>query len=135
MGYQTYFEIEAFKADEFPTLGSQIPTVELAEIFNKHLKSKDMEYSWLDDCIKWYTYDEDLCHLSSCEPDYVFVVEGDGEESDDTWRAVFHNGKSIQVTQQSYFPAINLSKIGLADPLDSTAPDPEPENQYFFAKE
>lgn len=41
---------------------------------------------------KWYDWEQDMCLISKKFPEYLFDLEGDGEESDDFWKAYFKNG-------------------------------------------
>lgn len=44
---------------------------------------------------KWYKWEENMETLSANKSykDWVFVVDGEGEESGDIWRAIFSNGE------------------------------------------
>jgi len=136
MGYITSFNLYGYNSEEDLLAGRDMPHSHLEKIFDwiKNNTSSDMKFEWLDDA-KWYDWDEDMTALSNAYPDVIFELFGDGEETDDIWKAIFYNGKMKQVTQTTYFPAINLSELGINDPNDTTAPNPEPENAYFFAKE
>ena len=49
-----------------------------------------------DDCIKWYDHEEHMKEVSLKFPDQLLVLEGDGEEQGDQWKAYYKNGK-VQV--------------------------------------
>lgn len=51
-------------------------------------------FSFLEDDMKWYDHDEHMIQLSLEFPDMWFELWGSGEDRDDNWRAVYHNGKS-----------------------------------------
>ena len=59
------------------------------------------------DFIKWYDNDNDMLELSKLYPNYVFHLEGVGEETDDRWIMYYHNG---------HFQNANLRYIH--DPFD-----------------
>jgi len=136
MGYITTFNLYGYNSEKEFIDQKNMPNSDLEKIFDwiKHNTSSDMQFDWLDND-KWYSWDEDMVKLSLAYPDVIFELFGDGEETDDVWKAVIYRGKIEQVTQQTFFPAINLSKFGMTDPNDPTAPEEEPENAYFFAEE
>lgn len=47
--------------------------------------------------VKWYDYDDDMKSLSKRWPNVLFILDGDGEEQGDVWRAWYRNGKGIKV--------------------------------------
>ena len=53
------------------------------------------DYIISDDTMKWYDHDDDMMRLSEQFPDYYFLLHGQGEEHDDQWRKVYHNGKIV----------------------------------------
>ena len=52
-------------------------------------------YDVLNDSMKWYDHEADMEKLSALYPDLYFTLEGDGEEFDDFWRKLFHNGQCL----------------------------------------
>ena len=51
-------------------------------------------YNYLfDDDAKWYTCLEDMKSYSKKHPNVVFCIDGEGEASDDVWKAYFKDGK------------------------------------------
>lgn len=46
-----------------------------------------------DDAVKWYDCETDMKKLSISFPDYIFILEGEGEEPGDIWRKGFFRGK------------------------------------------
>ena len=130
--------MEIHKADKFPKLEGVLSDVEENKVLNssKVAVSKDVAYeSFEDDCIKWYSHDEDMNAISKEMEDYVFVLYGDGEESDDKWKKVYYKGAHVGVSIETYYPAIDLYKIGLPDPNDYTPPKVKPINEYFWNKD
>jgi hypothetical protein len=60
------------------------------------------EYDYLSDAyfdkygsgqVKGYSHEEEMREISGRFPSVVFLLEGDGEESPDTWKKYFKNGK------------------------------------------
>lgn len=117
MGYYTYFTLGVHKKKHNVncpevTVDFEIEkkvAVELAklicEINSNELTASDVEYlaevekhgiyEVLNDSLKWYGHEDDMCKLSAMFPDLYFTLEGDGEESDDYWRKLFHNGEHL----------------------------------------
>jgi len=95
MGYYTRFSLNII--GELP-IGKNIEDFEL-EISKKSVY--DSDYNLFEDEIKWYDYSDDLKEFSKLYPELIFVVDGEGEESGDIWRAFYKNGK-----EQLSVPAI-----------------------------
>jgi GH35 family endo-1,4-beta-xylanase len=53
-------------------------------------------YGYLDET-SWYDYMDDMKYLSEQFPDVTFILDGDGEDKDDLWRAYFKNGRAVKV--------------------------------------
>jgi hypothetical protein len=65
---------------------------------------------WLDrnysQNIKWYEYEEDMKQLSKEWPNVLFILEGDGEETGDLWKAWFRNGGMHKLEAKIVFETI-----------------------------
>ena len=116
MGYYTYFTLGVHKK-KYDVNNTEVTVdfeiekkiaVELAKLVYeigdkpdaqdaKYLASVEERgiYAVLDDSLKWYEHEDDMCKLSAMFPDLYFTLEGDGEEFDDFWRKLFHNGQCI----------------------------------------
>ena len=46
-----------------------------------------------DEEARWYENELEMARLSRFWPEVTFVLEGDGEQSDDLWRSYFRDGK------------------------------------------
>ena len=57
-----------------------------------------------DGPIKWYDHDDEMKRLSKHFPDVVFILKGDGEDSDDRWVTYYKNGISQSFTATVVFP-------------------------------
>lgn len=44
------------------------------------------------EAIKWYEWESDMAEFSKDFPESWFVLYGEGEERDDMWKAMIHNG-------------------------------------------
>ena len=42
--------------------------------------------------VKWYESEDDIREISRMFPDVTFMLEGDGEDAEDFWRAYFKDG-------------------------------------------
>lgn len=52
----------------------------------------DLNSGVLCDHIKWYDHEDYMSDISEAIPDVYFILNGDGEDSDDLWRKYFFNG-------------------------------------------
>ena len=99
MGYLTNYTLDCYdnRANSFDIsfateLGKAL-TAALHEIdpdyFDDDFDLTNLSYQeW-----KWYDHDEDMVKLSLRFPDYTFILEGEGEENGDLWRAIYHDGQ------------------------------------------
>lgn len=55
--------------------------------------SKDAVF-YAGDWCRWYTHEDDILVASREFPNATFMLEGDGESSDDYWREYFKNGET-----------------------------------------
>ena len=61
--------------------------------------------------LRWYNHDDEMKQLSEQFPEYYFLLNGRGEEYDDKWRTVYHNGKIIcHQTVSIYFDEVESFK-------------------------
>lgn len=58
----------------------------------------------LCDAVKWYDRIDDMIVVSRRFPEYTFVLDGEGEDSDDIWREFYHNGEWEGIEAQIMFP-------------------------------
>ena len=59
--------------------------------------------------MKWYGYNSDMRNLSLEYPDLWFRLDGDGENYDDKWVSIFHNGICSTIQIQYYWPEFDES--------------------------
>lgn len=104
MGYYTYYEVLEVQGESADVmredfLAGRIETEygSLNEIF-EDLPGHAM------DSMKWYGWKADMVSISELYPDTLIVVSGDGEDSDDTWRAYFRNGQSELIYPEIIWP-------------------------------
>lgn len=139
MGYYTAFDMEVTKTEDAMLqilrsayIGPQLSEEEQLEVA-RALCSEDAyfegcyeegrakrSYSFCDqawdyfvsgDTRKWYDHDDDMKQLSEQFPEYYFLLNGQGEDHDDQWRTVYHNGKIIcHQTVRRYFDEVESFK-------------------------
>lgn len=63
---------------------------------------------------KWYENEKDMLFISGCFPDYIFYLEGKGEEREDWWVKIFHNETVIlkEAKLVSPWEDINMNDMG-----------------------
>lgn len=100
MGYTTFYELEALPnlPDNFPTMFEEITTYNFGNLSN--------------DCIKWYDHDEDMCKLSAMYPNHMFILTGDGEDSDDYWQAHYYRGNMSTSIAERVLPPVDWQALG-----------------------
>jgi hypothetical protein len=99
MGYTTWFDVS------IKDFSSQEPLEEKdKQQFDKIVESimslpSVAQLEVLEDCSKltgegkWYDHEEDMEKISSQFPGILFVLKGEGDESDDLWKNYFLNGQ------------------------------------------
>lgn len=89
MGYYTNFDVQALS--ESPQAAEEAAHA----LVQQSKYSADMtgrsEFSIYE--AKWYDWEKDVQVTSKLHPGVVFVIEGNGEESGDIWKAWAHNGE------------------------------------------
>ena len=65
-----------------------------------------------DEACKWYEWERDMIKMSKDFPKSRFMLEGEGEESGDIWRAWFKAGKSTgKLKAEIKFPVFSESLL------------------------
>lgn len=89
MGYYTRFALTVEPADAWDRAQEEIGKVwEDESPFEKP--------GWHTDSLKWYDWEDGLKKASAQLPDVMFILDGEGEEQGDVWRAFFRAG-DVQV--------------------------------------
>ena len=60
---------------------------------------------------KWYNWEADMTILSKKFPKMLFILEGNGEEALDIWRAHFCNGQCNYREIQTYWEEFNSEEF------------------------
>lgn len=117
MGYYTNFQLSAQK---YSDLLNEPISDGLTEAMGEYI-SKDEYMSYAlepdgspnNDC-KWYDYAEFMIKMSKTFPDYLFTLNGRGEENGDIWRAFYKNGKTYMEKAKMVFTSEKIED----DPFD-----------------
>lgn len=119
MGYYTWYTADVKNSDSVSLKRQREASLYLANLLEcsehekKLILEADYPFGWLSyDSMKWYNWERDMTNLSEHFPEIEFVLYGEGEERDDTWRAFFKNGKCILQRAHIYY-------------------DPEPNSEDF----
>lgn len=97
MGYYTNFDFSGNKDD----------IIKAIEEISTYGESSNGQY----DDIKWYSWSEHLKTVSELFPDDLIIIEGEGEESGDIWRAFFLNGKFCIQHVEMVYPDFDESML------------------------
>lgn len=85
MGYYTYYTLSYFGSKEDEQAVSDFePNEDDFHVTSDGLKTliaDNGDCSW-----KWYHWEEDMKKLCKIFPNILFILNGDGEESDDLWQ-------------------------------------------------
>lgn len=68
-----------------------------------------LEYVDSGEAIKWYDHETDMRNLSKAFPDFIFQLEGSGEESGDIWVKWFNKGQMQGGKAKLVLPALDLA--------------------------
>lgn len=61
--------------------------------------------------MRWYEHEKDMVKLSSLFPEYLFTLDGEGEESADIWRKFFKNNKTYSWYLDYELPEFDENKL------------------------
>jgi len=90
MGYYTYHTLVVFNKDM--QYNNKAREEHELLITQAYCDERATEPDLFNDAMKWYTHERDMIEHSLKYPDYVFMIEGEGESRDDLWRQYFYNG-------------------------------------------
>ena len=105
MGYYTRYSLKTFiYNDDTKKLIDVTHPFEIGEFIRRDVDDyqedgEDMSCEYvLEESCKWYDYNDGMIKFSEKFPNYVFLLEGEGEETDDHWYKYYMNGKVQDVT-------------------------------------
>ena len=90
MGYYTIFKLSAKDSEITDDMKKELSTIN-SYYFDFIGYVNELIEGWFE--AKWYDYEDNIRMLSLKFPNKVFILEGNGEESEDMWVAYFMNGK------------------------------------------
>ena len=112
MGYYTSFDLAVVDKnnkvpdkDKMVEMGNKLS--DLVEEFEYWSKGHDIRNMVSDEMMKWYDYDSDMVKFSKEYPEYMFILQGCGEENGDYWIANFQNGKWQQRNAEIIYDDFN----------------------------
>lgn len=108
MGYYTRYNLTVLNED-------RDCTQELRQIWEEKIEKEALpsvfaeafERVFSEGSQKWYEYEEDMLAISRAFPDYIFQLDGKGEESGDIWRKYFYRGQMQGGKVQIIFPELD----------------------------
>ena len=117
MGYYTNFNLTMLPEPDI-NFGTEIMKAIAAKIDNKDPNDiSDYDAEWcLGDSLKWYDHDKDMIEVSKQFPDITFILDGEGEDNDDIWKAYYKNGEMEVIQARIVFDEpVNPIFIGLEE--------------------
>lgn len=126
MGYYTAYyltaSVESNDGNSFPE--KLVKEIDKMNVFSE----RDFEYgdntkSWYAPEEKWYEWEKDMRKLSAKFPDVFFELTGNGEESDDLWKAYFKGGMMQWAPGEIVYDDFSPSKLEKPkEPVDTEEP-------------
>ncbi len=105
MGYYTHFDL-IMHPEQDTARELEIMRVIASKIYEEDPANiSDNTASWcLGDELKWYDHHDHMVEVSKQFPDIIFVLYGEGEESDDIWQEYFANGEYEEIYAEIVYP-------------------------------
>ena len=114
MGYYTSYSLSV--DDVNPLLAASLEEeVDKMDVF----ESGDSRNGWYGYC-KWYDHDEDMMLLSKRFPGVLFELYGDGEDSEDMWRAYYRDGRMQYCPAIITFNPFSEEELAKCEPIKDT---------------
>lgn len=101
MGYYTRHELTVINGDNETDYEQEIS--DTTDGYDKH-------WLWGSET-KWYDCQKDMIKYSKKHPDVTFLIDGEGEEIGDIWKAWFKNGKKFYSKVSLVFDEYNEDKL------------------------
>ena len=98
MGYYTDYSLEVKNLknrEEFDSLVESLKEIEIigyALDEGTYYDSEQYAYFSCSESARWYEHDDDMRRISRKLPHVTFMLEGDGEDSEDKWRTYYKDG-------------------------------------------
>lgn len=106
MGYWTYYNLQVFEISQTSRTKNNIRKIDAEDvpgIFTSLSIAETPRGSWTPlkdgtcaycdgEGVKWYEHHEEMKAVSKAKPEFLFVLDGQGEEPSDRWRSFYRNG-------------------------------------------
>jgi hypothetical protein len=99
MGYYTRHELTIVSGGNFET------------DYEQEITDSTNYSSLFNDSIKWYDCEDDMKKYSKKHPNVIFLIDGEGEENGDIWKAYFQNGKMFKAKAILTFEDFSIDKL------------------------
>ncbi len=99
MGYYTRHELTIIDGEDF--------NIDYEKEIGEQIDYEDP----FDDEIKWYDCEDDMKSFSKKYPNTTFLIDGEGEESGDVWKAYFKDGKMFKTKAVFTFEEFSIDKL------------------------
>lgn len=93
MGYYTKYNLEVEHIIGEPTFVDSYGVIESLRNENEEAAYALEEDGECSDSCKWYDHEHDLKEFSKTWPEFLFKLEGEGEDSGDVWKKYFKDGR------------------------------------------
>ena len=110
MGYYTNYKMTVIDENGNDIDSSIEPLFHEQELYQSGVSVQDVITQKLD-AFKWYEHDKDMREYSEVHPQYLFILDGEGEESGDIWRKFYKNGKSYEWKLEYTLPDFDPDKL------------------------
>lgn len=120
MGYNTYHNLTTKHATKKQDKKLLQMFIDGTDEYNKDWDWTVAEFNGVDigESSKWYDCEKDMKELSSREEykDILFILEGEGEDSDDVWTAYFKNGQMRKIYIEMKMPEFDENTFDIKEP-------------------
>jgi len=115
MGYETQYDLElrnpfTGKILDYETL-IELVVKDLRDICEEAKYSLDSRGKQTGDACRWYRHEDDMRKFSKKYSSFLFVLDGEGENSGDVWRKYFLDGKCQEARAVVQFAAFDRDKL------------------------
>lgn len=115
MGYYTCYQLYIYEANGEPLENREDVIEDFRESCEAAFYALN-EDGYYNEEAKWYGSDRDLARFSLLYPDLIFVLHGDGEESEDFWMLVMRNGRAYR--RNAIMPRFDFNDVKQEGLLD-----------------
>lgn len=110
MGYYTSYKLTVLNANMDEIDSSVHPEWDEDSLYGDGLSIQSLITNNAE-AMKWYNHEDEMRERSKQYPEYVFILDGDGEEAGDVWREFYKDGKTYSWTAEIKRPDFDVSKL------------------------